>query len=79
MLEKKLSKSEVMIGAILRVLIATVCTVAAMIAVANLVEMLSINKSLIIPSTIITGICGFIYSIYWTMTYFVKSGYAQKK
>ncbi len=64
---------------ILRVSIATLCTVAAMIAIAYLANMLEINQSLIIPLSVITGVCGFIVSIYWTMTYLVKSGYTEKK
>ena len=64
---------------ILRVSIATLCTVAGMITIAYLAKMLEINKSLIIPLSVITGVCGFIFSIYWTMTYLVKSGYTEKK
>ena len=64
---------------VLRVLIATICTVVGMIAIAYLAKMLEINKSLIIPLSVITGFCGFIFSIYWIMTYIFKSGYMKKK
>lgn len=65
--------------AFLRVLFATLCIVASMIAVGYLVKLLGINQSLTIPLSIITGICGFVFGIYWTMTYLVKSGYTTKK
>ncbi len=73
------SKFEVFIMTILRVSIATLCTVAGMIAIAYLAKMLEINQSLIIPLSVIAGVCGFIFSIYWTMTYLVKPGYTEKK
>ncbi len=65
--------------AFLRVLIASLCTVAAMIAVGYLVNFFGINHSFIIPLSIVTGVCGFIFGVYWTMTYLVKSGYTTKK
>ncbi len=76
---KTLSKLEVVTIVALRVSIATVCTVAGMVAIAYLAKMIGINKSLIIPLSIITGVSGFIFGIYWTMTYLVKSGYTEKK
>jgi uncharacterized membrane protein len=69
----------VLIKAFSRVLIATFCTVAAMIAVGYLVKSLGLNPSLIIPLSITTGICGFVFGVYWTMTYLAKSGYPTKK
>lgn len=79
MLTKTPSHLEVIIAVVVRVLMATVCTVAGMIAVGYLAKLLAINPSLIIPLSIISGFCGFIFSIYWVMTYLVKSGYATKK
>ncbi len=64
---------------ILRISIATLCTVAGIIAIAYLAKILEINKSLIIPLSVITGFCGFVFGVYWAMTYIVKSGYAEKK
>jgi len=72
-------KLYVLMMAFLRVLFATLCIVAGMIAVGYLVKLLGINQSLTIPLSIITGICGFVFGIYWTMTYLVKSGYTTKK
>ena len=73
------SKFEVFIMIVLRISIATLCTVAGMIAIAYLAKILDFNKSLIISLSVITGVFGFIISIYWTMTYIVKSGYTEKK
>ncbi len=64
---------------ILRVLISTMLTVSGMVAVAYLAKSLEVNKSLIITLSIVTGIFGFIFGIYWTMTYLVKSGFAKTK
>jgi positive regulator of sigma E activity len=73
------SKLEVVIMAVLRVSIATICTVAGMVAIAYLAKMLGISKSLTILLSIIAGVSGFIFGIYWTMTYLAKSGYAKTK
>jgi uncharacterized RDD family membrane protein YckC len=73
------SKLKVVIMAVLMVSIATICTVAGMIAIAYSAKMLGISKSLVILLSIITGISGFIFGIYWTTTYLAKSGYAKTK
>ena len=65
--------------AALRVVIATVGTVAGLVAVAYLAKMLGLGKALVITSSVIVGVCGFVFGIYWTMTYLVKSGYAKTK
>ena len=79
MLRKTPSKLEVIIVATSRILIATVFTVAGMLAIAYLAKLFEINSFLVIPLSIITGVCGFIFGVYWTMTYLVKSGYAKTK
>lgn len=79
MLAKTPSKLEVVIMVVLRVSIATICTVVGMIAIAYLAKMLGISKSLIILLSIITGVSGFIFGVYWTMTYLVKLGFTKTK
>ena len=68
-----------MLAAFSRILIATVFTVAGMFAIAYLAKIFEINSSLVILLSIITAVCGFIFGVYWTMTYLVKSGYAKTK
>ena len=65
--------------AALRVIIATVGTVAGLVGVAYLAKILELGKALVITSSVIVGICGFIFGVYWTMIYLVKSGYAKTK
>ena len=74
-----LTKTELVIMTVLRVSIATICTVAGMVATAYFAKMLGISKSLVILLSIIAGVSGFIFGIYWTMAYLVKSGYAKTK
>ena len=73
------SKREVIVAVTLRVVIATVCTVVGIIGVALLAKMLGLGKPLVITSSVLAGVCGFVFGVYWTMTYLVKSGYTEKK
>jgi formate hydrogenlyase subunit 4 len=78
MLAKITSKREMLMMAALRVVIATVATVAGLVGVAFLAKMLAFSKALVISLSVIIGFCGFIVGIYWTMTYLVKSGYTKQ-
>jgi positive regulator of sigma E activity len=79
MLAKITSKREILMVAALRVFIVSVGTVAGLVGIAYLAKMLGLSKALVITSSVIVGVCGFIFGIYWTMTYLVKSGYAKQK
>jgi Na+/glutamate symporter len=73
------TKREILITVAFRVLLASALTVLAIVAIAYLAKMLEFNQSLIITSSVVAGLCGFIFGVYWTMTYMVKSGYSTKK
>ncbi len=77
--DKITSKREVMMQAAMRVLIASVATVAGLLGVAYLAKTLVLSKALVITLSVIIGVGGFIFGIYWTMTYLIKSGYAKTK
>jgi accessory gene regulator protein AgrB len=73
------TKREILITVAFRVLLASALTVLAIVAIAYLAKMLEFNQSLLITSSVVAGLCGFIFGVYWTMTYLVKSGYSTKK
>jgi hypothetical protein len=79
MLAEATSKREILMTVAFRVLIASVLTVAGILGAAYLAKMLSFSSGSIITSSVIAGIGGFIFGVYWTMTYLVKSGYSTKK
>jgi hypothetical protein len=73
------TKREILITVAFRVLLASALTVLAIVAMAYLAKMLGFSQGSIITSSVIAGICGFIFGVYWTMTYLVKSGYSANK
>jgi hypothetical protein len=79
MLAPATSKREVLMTVAFRVLIASLLTVVGIVGAAYLAKMLGFSQGLIITSSVIAGICGFIVGVYWTMTYIVKSGYTENK
>jgi hypothetical protein len=79
MLAEATSKREILMTVALRVLIASVLTVAGILGTAYLAKMLSFSSASIITFSVMAGIGGFIFGVYWTMTYLVKSGYSTKK
>ena len=79
MLVEATTKREILITVACKVLIASVLTVVAIVGAAYLAKTLGFSKASIVTSSAIAGICGFVFGVYWTMTYLVKSGYATKK
>jgi hypothetical protein len=79
MLAEATSKREILMTVVFRVLIASVLTVAGILGTAYLAKMLSFSSASIITFSVMAGIGGFIFGVYWTMTYLVKSGYSTKK
>ena len=79
MLAEATTKREIMITVAFRVLTASVLTVVGIVGVAYLAKTLGFSKASIVTSSVIAGICGFVFGVYWTMTYLVKSGYATNK
>jgi hypothetical protein len=73
------TKREILITVAFRVLLASALTVLAIVAIAYITKTLGFSQGLIITSSVIAGLCGFIFGIYWTMTYMVKSGYSANK
>ena len=78
MLNKVTTKRNILLQAGMRVMIATLCTVAAMIGVAYFAKALMMSQSSIILSSVLAGVCGFVIGIYYTMRYLVRSGYKTK-
>lgn len=84
MLAPATNKRAILMTVAFRVIVASLLTVAGIIGVAYLAKMLSFSQGLIITSSVIAGICGFIIGVYWTMTYLTnsgltKSGFSTKK
>ena len=73
------TKREILVTVAFRVLTASVLTVVGIVGVAYLATMLEFSKTSIIASSVLAGICGFVFGVYWTMAYLVKSGYSTKQ
>ena len=73
------NKRAILITAAVRVVIATICTVVGMVGIAYLANLVGFSKGLIITLSVTAGVCGFIFGVYWTMIYLVRSGYAKNK
>ena len=62
-----------------RVLLASILTVGGIVGAAYLANIMALGKGLIITSSVIAGICGFVIGVYWTMTYLTQSGFGKKQ
>ena len=79
MLAPATAKREILLTVAFRVLTASVLTVVGIVGVAYLASILGFSKVFIIASSVIAGICGFIFGVYWTMTYLAKSSFTKNK
>ena len=79
MLVEATTKREILMTLAFRVLTASVLTVVGIVGAAYLAKTLGFSKALIVTSSAIAGVCGFVFGIYWTMAYLVKSGYSTKQ